>query len=73
MCKVMVYRNGRSELKYEIKLTSPIRMSDIRKILESKLERGFNTLRLFNPEGVEITEDDLEFVKNGSILYASKG
>ena len=37
------------------------------------MEKGFHQLRLFNHEGVEIMEDDLEFVKNGTLLYASKG
>jgi hypothetical protein len=30
-------------------------------------------LRLFNAEGVEIQEDDMEFLKNGAVLYASRG
>jgi hypothetical protein len=42
-------------------------------VIESKVEKGFSVLKLFNPEGVEIMEDDLEFVKDGATLYASKG
>jgi len=44
-----------------VKLTSTTRFSDLAKIFDSKLEKGFSMLRLFNPEGVEIMEDDLEF------------
>ncbi len=33
----------------------------------------FSHLRLFNSEGAEYFEDDLEFVKNKTVLYASNG
>jgi len=35
--------------------------------------KNCRTLRLFTEKGVEIYEDDLEFVKNDTNLYASKG
>jgi hypothetical protein len=35
--------------------------------------KNMTHLRLFNGEGVEIYEDELEFQKNNSTLYASKG
>jgi predicted RecB family endonuclease len=61
-------------LSYEVKITQTTKFNDLKKILDSKLERGFTSmLRLFNFEGVEMMEDDLEFVKAGATLYASKG
>lgn len=33
----------------------------------------FKKLRLFNEEGAEYFEDDIQFVKNKTSLYASKG
>ena len=35
--------------------------------------KGCTNLRLFTEKGVEIYEDDLDFVKNETCLYASKG
>ena len=34
---------------------------------------NMNHLRLFNSEGAEYFEDDLQFVKNKTALYASNG
>ncbi len=56
-----------------IKLTSQTKFTDIRRSLEQKMKISFSRLRLFNQEGVEIMEDDLEFQKQGIILYASQG
>ena len=43
-------------------------------MIEDKLHiKGAKRLRLFDEQGVEIFEDDLEFIKNGKILYASIG
>lgn len=69
--RVRFYRNGNFQLYYDLKLTSTTRFSDIRKTLDSRLDKGFNQLRLFNNEGVEIMEDDIEFIKDGAKLYAS--
>ena len=69
--RVRFYRNGNFDLFYDLKLTSTTRFSDIRKTLDSRLDKGFSHLRLFNNEGVELMEDDLEFIKDGAKLYAS--
>jgi serine/threonine protein kinase len=71
--KVKFYRNGNFQLFYEMKLNTTTRFIEIRKTLDSRLEKGFNTLRLFTNEGVEIMEDDIEFIKDGATLYASQG
>lgn len=31
------------------------------------------TLRLFNSEGAEYFDDDIKYIKNKAILYATKG
>ncbi len=67
-------RNGNSSLSANFKLSSNLKFSDIKKVLEEKMDfRNIKTLRLFTDKGVEIYEDDLEFIKNGTGLYASKG
>jgi hypothetical protein len=33
----------------------------------------FNTFRLYNSDGAECFQEDLDFIKNKSVLYASKG
>ena len=43
------------------------RFSDIVKLL------GWNGLRLFNAEGGEYFEEDLDYVKDKTNIYASKG
>jgi MAP/microtubule affinity-regulating kinase len=41
--------------------------------LEGAFRIAIPVLRLYNQEGVEIMEDDIEFVKGGAVLYASSG
>lgn len=71
--QIRIYRNGNFSTYCDIKVTSTSRFSEIRRMLDQKLEKGFSRLRLYNHEGVEIMEDDLEFIKTGASLYASKG
>jgi hypothetical protein len=71
MGQVKIYRNGDSTLFCSMKLTMQTKFTDIRRVLEQKMKCSFTRLRLFNLEGVEIMEDDLEFQKAGTTLYAS--
>ena len=67
-------RNGNSSLSATIKISHNLKFSDLKRVLEEKLEiKNSKLLRLFTDKGVEIYEDDLEFLKNGTGLYASKG
>lgn len=67
-------RNGNSSLSATIKLSHNIKFSDLRRVLEEKLDfKNYKTLRLFTEKGVEIYEDDLEYLKSDTTLYASKG
>lgn len=71
--QIKIYRNGDSNLCCILTIRDNSKFSEIRKSLQSKWDIYFNRLRLFNCEGVEITEDDLDYIKNGTVLFASKG
>ncbi|CAD8142472.1 unnamed protein product [Paramecium pentaurelia] len=70
---IKIYRNGNSNLCCTLTIRDNTKFSEIRKSLQQKWDTQFNRLRLFNQEGVEITEDDLDYIKNGTVLFASKG
>lgn len=42
-------------------------MNDIKKLL------GISQVRLFNSDGAEYFEDDLKYLKNKAVLYATRG
>jgi hypothetical protein len=67
--QVFIYENGRPEQKpIEVRLFR--RRNSFKEI--GKLFK-FSTLRLFNSDGAECFEDDLDFIKHKSVLYASRG
>ena len=66
---VYIYDNGATEGKpYEFKIS---RKRESFKEIKKSL--GYPFMRLFNSEGAEYFEEDLEFVKNKTVLYASNG
>lgn len=72
--QMKVLRNGNSSQLITVKLASNIKFSDIQRALEEKIDfRNCKKLRLFTEKGVEIYQDDLEYLKDGTHLYASKG
>lgn len=72
--QMKVLRNGNSSQLITVKLTSNIKFNDLQRALEEKIDfRNCKKLRLFTEKGVEIYQDDLEFLKDGTHLYASKG
>ncbi|KRX02915.1 Protein kinase-like domain [Pseudocohnilembus persalinus] len=69
----LIYQNGNA-ISEPIKVKLSKRMKDIKK----QVIPHFNfpstcKFRLFDEKGVEIFEDDLEYVQDEAILYASKG
>ncbi len=73
---IKIFKNGAENSKKYVTITLryDLKMSDILSILEDKINFGNVTkLRIFTPEGVEIFEEDLPYVKNHAILFASKG
>ena len=45
----------------------------IKEISEKLRLTGYQKMRFFNVTGVEIFVDDFVYIKNGDILYVSKG
>ncbi len=48
-------------------------MNDIKKHVERKFDKSFLKIRLFTSEGVELGEEDIEFIKNSATIYVSRG
>jgi len=49
-------------------------MAFFQRFLEHNLKlKNISRLRLFNEQGVEIFEEDINFLKNESVLYVSIG
>jgi hypothetical protein len=67
--QILIYDNSTSSSKpIEIKLThKKLSLNDIKKYLPH------NNLRLFNSDGAEYFDDDLTYIKNKAVLYATKG
>ncbi len=67
--QILIYENSTSSSKpIEIKLThKKLSINDIKKYLPH------NNLRLFNSDGAEYFDDDLAYIKNKAVLYATKG
>ena len=42
-------------------------------LTDVKKTMGLNTVRLFNSDGAEYFEDDLKYIKNKTVLYATRG
>lgn len=68
--QIYIYSNGsiHSKLLLELKLSrKKTSLADICRQI------GYSKMRLFNSEGREFADDDLEYVKDKTTLYASKG
>ncbi|EGR33275.1 protein kinase domain protein [Ichthyophthirius multifiliis] len=72
---VKIYRNGHPTLQpFDLSIQKGLTFQIILTQLEQKSEmKNMRNLRLFNAEGVELTDDDLQYVKDKAVLYASKG
>lgn len=72
--QIRLLRNGNSAQNVTIKLNPNVKFNDIIRTLEDKMDfKNFKRMRLFTEKGVEIYQDDLEFLKDGTQLYVSKG
>ncbi|EGR27938.1 protein kinase domain protein [Ichthyophthirius multifiliis] len=72
---VKIYKNGDPVMKpCDVKIQKNYNLQSIAQILDQKSEmKNFKCLRLFNNEGVEIFNDDIQYLKDKSVLYASNG
>lgn len=48
-------------------------MHEIETLVKEKWKKKFKRFRLFTAEGVELFQDDLQFLKPGRTFYVSKG
>lgn len=65
--------NGDSSRFIKMKISNNHKLIDIIQFLEEKWETRYRKIRLFTSQGVEIFQDDIIYMKNGSELYVSKG
>ena len=65
--------NGNSSLFIYMKLLHGLTMKDIEEFVKDKWKKKIKRFRLFTSEGVELFNDELEFIKQGKIYYVSRG
>lgn len=66
--------NGDSSTYIFVKIAKNATFKELAKIIQEKLElRNIKRLRLFQQEGVEIFNDDIDFLRSGATLYVSLG
>ena len=66
--------NGDSTSFVLIKISKNASFREMSKCIEERLDwKNQKTIRLFSTQGVEIFQDDLDFLKSGATLYVSKG
>lgn len=71
---IKVYRNGDHTQSFDLKVGSEIKPKEIQESIESKLKlQSVQKLRLFTMEGLEISPEDLTYLKTGEAIFASKG
>ena len=72
--QIKLYKNGDSSINTEFNLRSNQKVEEMKKEISEKLRlTGYQKMRFFNVTGVEIFVDDFVYIKNGDILYVSKG
>eukprot|EP01016_Furgasonia_blochmanni_P053259 TRINITY_DN857_c0_g1_i1.p1 TRINITY_DN857_c0_g1~~TRINITY_DN857_c0_g1_i1.p1 ORF type:complete len:491 (+),score=135.95 TRINITY_DN857_c0_g1_i1:185-1657(+) len=66
--------NGDSSMSTVLTVRHGMRFDELKRNLVDRLQlQGLKKLRLFNTEGMEILEDDLEIIKGNDVLFFSKG
>ncbi|KRW98473.1 Protein kinase-like domain [Pseudocohnilembus persalinus] len=74
--EIKILKNGEKNIKKGIKifLYKKYQLKDLKAICEKKLfKQQLQSFRLFTDQGVELFEDDLEYIAYDSTLYASNG
>ena len=73
---VMMNKNAATTAKIKYgKSTSVTKMPHLKKKINEAFSFGinYNEVRIFNDEGLELYDEDFEFLKDGDELYASRG
>lgn len=66
--------NGDSSTYIFVKISKNTSFKELAKIIQERLEwYNVKHLRIFQQQGVEIFNDDIDFLKSGATLYVSKG
>lgn len=65
--------NGNVTKHLTVQLRHPPHMTEIGRAFESKWNFRAKRIRIFNAEGVEYFEEDLEYVKMNENVYISRG
>jgi hypothetical protein len=68
-------QNGHPEKLFTQSFSKPLSKCDIEALCDKQWGGGgrYKSMRFFSLEGVEIMEEDLAYVRNGSRIYVSKG
>jgi MAP/microtubule affinity-regulating kinase len=71
---IKVYKNGEPTKFFDLKIKKSYKATDLVKIVDENLNLGsIQKFRLFTLEGVEISTEELEYIKDGDALFASRG
>jgi len=74
LSKIKVYRNGDANSSFDLKVNSEFKPKDLGELIETQLKlKPVQKLRLFTSEGLEISIEELNYIKNGEAIYASRG
>lgn len=66
--------NGDSSTYIFVKISKNTSFKELAKIIQERLEwHDIKHFRIFQQQGVEIFNDDIDFLKSGATLYVSKG
>ena len=69
-----MYRNGDPDNSFDLKLTSTYKPKDIAELIENKLRlKPVQKLRIFTSEGLEISIEELNYIKDGDSVFVSRG
>lgn len=70
----MLIVNGKPNDIQKIKLKDRINFDQVKKTIMEALDyKSYKKIRIFKQGGVELYEEDVEFIHNNEMLYISKG
>ena len=71
---IHLFRNGRPERKLSINIIKNTSFYDFTNLIIEKMGlKNVKKLRLFKEGGIELFQDDLEYLKNNEPIFVSKG
>jgi len=71
---IKVYKNGDANTSFDLKVNSEFKAKDLAELIETNLKlKPVQKLRLFTAEGLEVSVEELAYIKNGEAVFASRG